>query len=41
MTTFADLGLSEPILQALHDVGYQSPSPIQEQAIPSLLKAAT
>src|SRR4051794_33365783 len=38
MTTFADLGLSEPILQALRDVGYESPSPIQEQAIPSLLQ---
>src|SRR5919199_15016 len=38
MTTFADLGLSEPILQALHDVGYESPSPIQEQAIPPLME---
>src|SRR5687767_2770714 len=38
MTTFADLGLSEPILQALRDVGYESPSPIQERAIPSLLQ---
>ena len=38
MTTFADLGLSEPLLQALNDVGYQSPSPIQEQAIPPLLQ---
>ncbi len=38
MTTFAELGLSEPILQALHDVGYESPSPIQEQAIPPLLE---
>ena len=38
MTTFADLGLSEPILQALRDVGYESPSPIQEQAIPELLR---
>jgi ATP-dependent RNA helicase DeaD len=38
MTTFADLGLSETILQALNDVGYQSPSPIQEQAIPPLLQ---
>src|SRR3954449_8336996 len=37
MSTFADLGLSEPILQALRDVGYESPSPIQEQAIPDLL----
>jgi ATP-dependent RNA helicase DeaD len=38
MTTFADLGLSEPQLQALRDVGYESPSPIQEQAIPPLLE---
>src|SRR5690242_16176174 len=38
MTTFAELGLSEPLLQALHDVGYESPSPIQEQAIPPLLE---
>jgi len=37
MTTFAELGLSEPILQALRDVGYEAPSPIQEQAIPPLL----
>ena len=35
--SFADLGLSESTLQALADVGYESPSPIQEQAIPSLL----
>jgi ATP-dependent RNA helicase DeaD len=37
ITTFADLGLSESTLQALRDVGYESPSPIQEQAIPSVL----
>jgi ATP-dependent RNA helicase DeaD len=36
-TSFADLGLSESTLKALADVGYESPSPIQEQAIPSLL----
>jgi ATP-dependent RNA helicase DeaD len=35
--TFADLGLSEPTLEALRKVGYESPSPIQEQAIPSVL----
>src|SRR6267154_722985 len=35
--SFAELGLSEPTLRALHDVGYESPSPIQEEAIPSLL----
>ena len=38
MTTFADLGLSEPLLAALRDVGYESPSPIQEQTIPELLE---
>jgi ATP-dependent RNA helicase DeaD len=38
VTTFAELGLSEPILDALRDVGYESPSPIQEQAIPELLR---
>ena len=37
MTKFADLGLSEPLLAALRDVGYESPSPIQEQGIPPLL----
>jgi ATP-dependent RNA helicase DeaD len=38
VTTFADLGLSEKSLAALADVGYEAPSPIQEQAIPSLLE---
>jgi ATP-dependent RNA helicase DeaD len=36
--SFAELGLSESTLRALRDVGYESPSPIQEQAIPSLLE---
>jgi ATP-dependent RNA helicase DeaD len=40
MTAFADLGLSEPTLLALQDVGYEQPSPIQEQAIPLLLQGA-
>ena len=38
MTTFAELGLSPEILEALRDVGYEVPSPIQEQAIPPLLE---
>ncbi len=38
MTTFADLGLSETTLEALRDVGYESPSPIQVQGIPPLLE---
>jgi ATP-dependent RNA helicase DeaD len=37
MTTFADLGLAPNILEAIRDVGYEAPSPIQEQAIPPLL----
>ncbi len=36
--SFADLGLSESTLKALRDVGYESPSAIQEQAIPALLE---
>jgi len=36
--TFADLGLSEPVLRALADVGYESPSPIQAATIPALLE---
>ena len=38
MTTFADLGLSPSTLEALKDVGYEQPSPIQEQAIPPMLE---
>jgi ATP-dependent RNA helicase DeaD len=38
MTAFADLGLAPDILAAVADVGYDAPSPIQEQAIPSLLE---
>ena len=34
---FADLGLSEPILQAIAEMGYKHPTPIQEQAIPIVL----
>ena len=38
MTTFDDLGLASDLLTAVRDVGYETPSPIQEQAIPSLLQ---
>lgn len=34
---FADLGLSEELLHAVETAGYDSPTPIQEQAIPSVL----
>ncbi len=36
--TFNDLGLIDPILRALKEKGYTQPSPIQEQAIPILLR---
>ncbi|MBV0932818.1 DEAD/DEAH box helicase [Marinobacterium weihaiense] len=36
--TFGDLGLSAPILNALADVGYETPSPIQARSIPPLLE---
>ena len=35
--SFDSLGLSAPILQAVQDVGYETPSPIQAQCIPLLL----
>jgi ATP-dependent RNA helicase DeaD len=37
MTAFKDLGLSPPIQQAIDELGFQDPTPIQEQAIPALL----
>ncbi len=37
MTSFRDLGLEPALLQAIQDVGYDAPSPIQEEAIPPLL----
>ena len=35
---FTDLALPEPLLRALADVGYESPSPIQAATIPPLLE---
>ncbi|MGI9328590.1 MAG: DEAD/DEAH box helicase [Pseudomonadales bacterium] len=36
-TDFTSLGLAEPLQRALSDAGYQTPTPIQQQAIPALL----
>ena len=36
-TRFTDLGLDPRVLSALEEVGYEKPSPIQEQTIPPLL----
>lgn len=37
MTLFSEMGLSRPILDALAAEGYTAPTPIQAQAIPSVL----
>ena len=37
MSTFKELGLKEPIIKALTDLGYESPTVIQEQAIPQII----
>jgi ATP-dependent RNA helicase DeaD len=38
VTTFADLGLSKPLLDSIEHLGYKQPTPIQEQTIPALLE---
>lgn len=35
--SFEKLGLVEPLLKAVHEAGYSTPTPIQEQAIPAVL----
>jgi ATP-dependent RNA helicase DeaD len=37
MTTFEELGLQEKLLQSVSELGYKTPTPIQEKAIPVLL----
>jgi len=37
VTSFTDLGLSEPLLKAVREKGYETPSPIQAQAIPAVI----
>lgn len=40
MATFKQLGLSDQAIAAITSLGYESPTPIQEQAIPALLGGA-
>jgi superfamily II DNA/RNA helicase len=37
ISPFAELGLSEPVVQAVAELGYRAPTPIQAQAIPAVL----
>ncbi len=41
MTKFKDLGLEENLLKAITDMGFETPSEVQEKAIPILLESDT
>jgi ATP-dependent RNA helicase DeaD len=41
MTTFKEMGLSDEIYKAIDDLGFISPTPIQEKTIPAILKNGT
>ena len=41
MQTFAALGLNDQLLSAIAELGFENPTPIQEQAIPVLLSGTT
>src|SRR4051812_19689612 len=38
MAGFSDFALHKTIQQAIHDMGFEEPSPIQEQCIPKILE---
>ncbi|RRJ85313.1 DEAD/DEAH box helicase [Aestuariirhabdus litorea] len=38
MNAFTSLGLSGPLVEALNDQGYQTPTPVQRKAIPPILR---
>lgn len=37
MKTFEELGVSQPLLKAIEELGFEQPMPVQEQVIPHLL----
>lgn len=39
MTTFKDLGLNPMILQAIEEIGFETPTPIQSKTIPHLINS--
>ncbi len=41
MKNFNELGLAEPLLQAIEELGYEHPMPVQEEVIPYLLSNET
>lgn len=38
MASFRDLGVSEPVLESIGEMGYEEPTPVQERTIPVLLE---
>ncbi|MCR5849587.1 MAG: DEAD/DEAH box helicase [Bacteroidaceae bacterium] len=41
MKDFTELGLVQPLLQAIEELGYEHPMPVQEEVIPHLLNSDT
>ncbi len=41
MKNFNELGLAQPLLQAIEELGYEHPMPVQEEVIPYLLSQET
>ena len=41
MSTFLEIGLKEPIVKALTDLGYEKPTVIQEKAIPQIISSTS
>ncbi|WP_196890287.1 DEAD/DEAH box helicase [Aureivirga sp. CE67] len=39
MSTFSNLGLKQEIVEALNEMGYENPTPIQEESIPQILSS--
>jgi len=39
LSTFKELGLREEVLRAIEKLGFETPSEIQEKAIPQLLES--
>ncbi len=40
IVTFESLGLSEPLLRAANELGFTTPTPVQQRSIPQLLKSS-
>ncbi|NQV49954.1 MAG: DEAD/DEAH box helicase, partial [Candidatus Marinimicrobia bacterium] len=40
MITFAELGLNDEILQAIQELGFETPTPIQAKSIPHLISSS-